>query len=152
MPLYILIFLAECDCMSEEALKVVQDNGHYYLIEEGLYLRMFGETRDPSLLPKYTTYYVIHKEVVRKIYIDGVGNFLFEQKKALYPLVPFYIGSYRFSKVKSAPEFVKDLEYFHFGELSFHRNDSEDKVVNYCAAGGVHFEYANHWDKDEDFF
>ena len=42
MPLYILIFLVECDCMSEEALKVVQDNGHYYLTEEGLYLRMFG--------------------------------------------------------------------------------------------------------------
>ena len=65
MSFYRLIFLAECDCMSKEALKVVQDNGHYYLTEEGLYLRMFGRSRDPSLLPKYATYYVIHKEVVR---------------------------------------------------------------------------------------
>ena len=65
MPLYRLIFLIECDCISEEALKVLQDNGHYYLIEEGLYLRMFGGSRAPSLLPKYATYYVIHKEVVR---------------------------------------------------------------------------------------
>ena len=65
MPLYRLIFLAECDCMPEEALKVVQDNGHYYLTEEGLYLGMFGRSRAPSLLPKYATYYVIHKEVVR---------------------------------------------------------------------------------------
>ena len=81
MPLYILIFLTECDCMSEKDLKVVQYNGHYYLTEEGLYLRMFGGSRDPSLLPKYATYYVIHKEVVRQLYIDGVGNFLFEQKK-----------------------------------------------------------------------
>ena len=63
--LYRLIFLVECDCMSEEALKVVQDNGHYYLTEEGLYLRMFGGSRAPSLLPKYATDYVIHKEVVR---------------------------------------------------------------------------------------
>ena len=47
-------------------------------MEEGLYLRMFGGTRDPSLLPKYTTDYVVHKEVVRKLYIDGVGNFLFD--------------------------------------------------------------------------
>ena len=84
--------------MSEEALKVVQDNGHYYLTEEGLYLRMFGGTRAPSLLPKYATYDVIHKKVVRQLYIDGVGNFLFEQKKAMYPPVPFYIGSYKFSK------------------------------------------------------
>ena len=47
--------------MSEEDLKVVQDNGHYYLTEEGLYLRMFGGSRDPSLLPKYATDYVIQK-------------------------------------------------------------------------------------------
>ena len=63
--------------MSEETMKIVQDNGHYYLIEEGLYPRMFGETRAPSLFPKYATDYVIHKEVVRQLYIDGVGNFLF---------------------------------------------------------------------------
>ena len=47
--------------MSEEALKVVQDNGHYYLTGEGLYLRMFGGSRAPSLMPKYATDYVIHK-------------------------------------------------------------------------------------------
>ena len=133
-------------------MKVVQDNGHYYLTEEGLYLRMFGSSRTPSLLPKYATDYVIHKEIVRKIYIHGAGSFLFEQKKGVYPLVPFYIGSYRFSKVKRAPEFVKELEYFHFGEISFHRNDSKDKVSNYCAAVGVHFEYANYYDKDEEIF
>ena len=64
--------------MSEDALKVVQDNGHYYLTKESLYLRMFGGSKAPSLLPKYTTDYVIHKKVVRQLYIDGVGNFLFE--------------------------------------------------------------------------
>ena len=53
MPMYTLIFLVECNCMYEEALKVVQYNGHYYLTEESLYLRMFGGSRDPSLLPKY---------------------------------------------------------------------------------------------------
>ena len=138
--------------MCEEALKIVEDNGHYYLTEEGLYLRMFGGTRAPSLLPKYATDYVVHKEVVRQLYIDGIGNFLFDQKKVVYPPLLFYIGSYKFSKVKTAPDFVKELEYFHFGELSFHRNDSEDKVANYCAAAGVHFEYMNYWDNNEEIF
>ena len=78
MPLYRLIFLAQCDCMSEETLKIVHDNGHYYLIEEGLYLRRFGSSRAPSLFPKYATNYAIHKEIIRKLYIHGVGNFLFE--------------------------------------------------------------------------
>ena len=113
---------------------------------------MFGGTRAPSLLPRYATDYVVHKEVVRKLYIDGIGNFLFDQKKAVYPPLPFYIGSYKFSKVKTAPNFVKELGYFHFGEISFHRNDSEDKVANYYAATRVHFEYTNYWDKNEEIF
>ena len=77
MPIFKLIFLSKCDCMFEESLNIVQDNGHYYLIEEGLYLRMFHGTRAPSLFPKHATDYVIHKEVVRQLYIDRVGNFLF---------------------------------------------------------------------------
>ena len=61
---------------------------------------MYGGSRAPSLLPTYATDYVIHKEVVRQLYIDGVGNFLFEQKNVVYPVVHFFIGSYKFSKVK----------------------------------------------------
>ena len=86
--------------MLEEAFKVIQEFRSYYLIEDGLHVRMYGGSRAPSLLPKYATDYVLHKEVVRQLYIDGVGNFLFEHKKAVYPAVPFFIGSYNFSRVK----------------------------------------------------
>jgi len=47
-----------------------------------MYIRMYGGFRAPSLLPKYATDYVLHKEVVRQVYLDGVGIFLFEHKKA----------------------------------------------------------------------
>ena len=47
---------------------------------------------------------------------------------------------------------MKELEYFHFGEIIFHRNDSKNKVVDYCATVGVHFKYAYFWDKDEEVF
>ena len=61
MPLYTLIFMVKCNCMSEESLEVVQNNENFYLTEEGLYLRMYGGSRAPSLLPKYAKDYVIHK-------------------------------------------------------------------------------------------
>ena len=89
MPLYTLIFLTECNCMSEEAFKVIEEHGSYYLTEEGMYIRIYGGSRAPSLLPKYATYYVLHKEAVRQVYIDGVGSFLFENKKASYLAIPF---------------------------------------------------------------
>ena len=120
--------------------------------EGGLYIRMYGGSRAPSLLPKYSTNYIVHKEVVRHLYIDGIGNFLFDQKKVVYPPLPFYIGSYKFSKVKSASEFGKELKYFHFGEKSFHINDLENKIADYHAIVGVHFKYTEYWDKDKEIF
>ena len=75
-----------------------------------------------------------------------------EHKKAVYNVVPFFVGSYKFAKVKNAAEFVKEVEYFHFGEMNFHRNDSQNKVANYCKEVGVHFEYIDFWDKDEETF
>ena len=89
MPLYTLIFLTECNCMSEEAFKVIEEYGIYYLTNEGMYIRMYGGSRAPSLLPKYATDYVVHKEAVRQVYLDGVGSFLFEHKKVAYPSIPF---------------------------------------------------------------
>ena len=47
---------------------------------------------------------------------------------------------------------MKELEYFHFGEIIYHRNDSEKKVAEYCVVVGVHFEYVDYWDKDEEVF
>ena len=43
--------------------------------------------------------------------------------------------------MNTAVEFVQELEYFHFGEMKFDRNDSKDIVVDYCKEVGVHFEY-----------
>ena len=109
---------------------------------------MYGGTKEPSLLSKYTTNYIVHKEVVRQVFLDGFGNHLFDIKKVVFPSVPFYVGSYKFNKVKSAPEFVKELEIFHFGEKIFHRNDSQGKV----AAHKVNFEYTDYIDKEEKVF
>ena len=123
MPLYQLIFL-ECKCLSEGALASIKEFGDYFFSEDGTYLRMYGGTKAPSLLPRYATYYIVHKEAVRHLLLDGFGSHLFDLKKVVFPPLPFYVGSYKFSKVKSALEFIKELERFHFGEKRFRRNDS----------------------------
>ena len=130
--------------MSEEALQVIEEYANYYLTKDGLYFRIFGCSRVPSLLRKYVTDYVIHKEVVRQVFLDGIGSFLFEHKKATYPPLPFRLGSYKFTRVKKANEFMEELEKFHFGEMPFHRNDSRNKVAEHCKEANVHFEYTSH--------
>ena len=88
---------------------------------------MYGGMKSPSLLPKYAIDYIVHKEVVRQLFLNGFGSHLFDLKKAVFPPLPFYVGSYKFTKVKNALDFVKELENFHFGEKDFHRNDSQGK-------------------------
>ena len=73
-------------------------------------------------------------------------------KKVVFPPMTFYIGSCKFTRVKSASEFVKDLENFHFGEKSFHGNDSMDKVAEHCALVGVRYAYSHQFDKDEKIY
>ena len=75
---------------------------------------MYGGTKAPSLLPKYATYYIVLKEGVRQVFLYGFGNHFFDIKKFVFPPIPFYVGSYKFNGVKSAPDFVKELEIFHF--------------------------------------
>ena len=133
-------------------METVCEYEDYYFSKEGLYLRMYGGSQAPSLLPRYATDYVIHKEVVRKLYIDGFDKFLFDMNKEVYPPLSLCIGGYKFTKVKSAPNFVRELEGFHFGEKRFHINDSCVKVLKYCAFVGVHFEYSHHFDKDEEIY
>ena len=93
MHLYELIFLKESKCMSESAMGVISEYKDYYFSPEGPYLRVYGGSRAPSLMPRYATDDVVHKEAVRHMFIDGVGNFLFDMKKATFPPLPFCIGS-----------------------------------------------------------
>ena len=90
-------------------MQVIEEYADYYLMEDGLYIRMYGCSRAPSLPPKYAIDYVVHQEVVRQVFLDGIGIFLFEHKKATYPPLPFKLGSYKFTRVKKGDVFVEEL-------------------------------------------
>ena len=70
-------------------------------------------------------------------------------EKTTFRLFLFCIRSYKFSKVKGAKDFVRDLEMFHFGENSFARNDSRGKATEIFTAIKIHFEYTKLFGKDE---
>ena len=64
-PLYKLMFIEDYPCLSEGVVESIKEYGDYFFIEEGTYLRMYGGTKETSLLPKYATEYIVHKEVIR---------------------------------------------------------------------------------------
>ena len=130
-------------------MESIKEYGDYFFSEDGMYLRMYGGMKAPSLLPKYVTDYIVQKEAVRQLFLNGFRSHLFDLKKVVFPPLPFYVGSYKFTKVKNSLEFVKELENFHFGEKEFHRNDSQGKVAAYKATLKVNIEYVDYVDKYE---
>ena len=84
MPLYQLVFLEECKCLSEGALESIKEFGDYFFFEEGTYLSMYGVAKSSSLLPRYATNYIVHKEAVRQLFLDVFENHLFELKKSCF--------------------------------------------------------------------
>ena len=113
---------------------------------------MFGGSKAPLLLPKYATDYIVYTEAVRQVFIDGIGSFLFEHKKTAYTPLPFKLGSYKFTRVKQAAEFIEELGKFHFGEMPFRRNDTHGRVMEHYKEHKVFFEYTHHFDKEESVF
>ena len=75
--------------MLEGAVESIKEYGDFFFTEEGTYLRKYGGTKAPSLLPKYATNYIVHKEEVRHVFLDGFGNHLFDIKKVVFPPIPF---------------------------------------------------------------
>ena len=52
--------------MYEGAMEIICEYGDYYFSKEGTsYLRIYGGSRASSLMSRYATDYVVHKEVVR---------------------------------------------------------------------------------------
>ena len=138
MPLYKLAFLKEPNCLSDNTMEVISEYGDYYFSQGGTYLSMYGCSRDSSLLPRYITCFSVHKEVVKQVLLNGVGNFLHEMKKENPPPLHFCTGGYKFSKVKGVDEFVKALETFHFGEIFFQGNENIGKVIEHCVSMKIH--------------
>ena len=89
---------------------------------------------------------------MRQLFLDGFGSHLFNLKKVMFRALPFYVRNYKFYKVNNAPEFVKELEIFHFGENIFHRNDSQGKVASHWALLNINLEYTDHVDTDEEMY
>ena len=50
--------------MSECAMEIICEYRDYYFSKEGTYLRMYGGSRAPPLMPRYSTDYIVHKEAV----------------------------------------------------------------------------------------
>ena len=89
MALYWIIFHEELNYLYENAMVVISEYGDYYFSQEGRYIRMYGCSRAPSIFPIYAMNFVVHKEDVRKVFINGIGSYFHDHKNPHFLCFPF---------------------------------------------------------------
>jgi hypothetical protein len=98
---YSIIFKKSFPRLSESTKKVISRIGHWYLEEKRTYLRIFGATRAPHLLPAYVPDQTSAGRIFYQTILQGFNASLVKDKKRDFIPYGFYIGYY----------FVKDTTH-----------------------------------------
>lgn len=79
----------ECPRLLEEAKVVIKSIGYQFLFEEYTYLRIYGVTDPPHILPKYVLDRLILSEIAFQTMIVGFNNFYLKRRKInyLFPII-----------------------------------------------------------------
>jgi hypothetical protein len=85
-----------------------------------MYIRVYGTMKSPHILPKFVLDKLVLQEISYQTMIHGVGACLYRDKKAIWPPLPLWVGSYSFKEIKESQAEVNTLASFHFGEERHH--------------------------------
>jgi hypothetical protein len=92
IPLYHLIFYS-CTYMTEKTSGHCKEKSDLYLLEYGTYIRVYGATKVPHLLPKFVSDWLVLQEITYQTVIHGVGTTLYRDKNSIWPPLPLWVGS-----------------------------------------------------------
>jgi hypothetical protein len=149
-PLYESIFCAPAPCMANKALSILQNIGDWYLLEHGTYIRVYGATKAPHLLPRFVPDKLVLQELAYQTIVHRVGAALCRNKKDIWPSLPLSIGSYYFATLEQAEDEVNTLLSYGFGEECFRRHDPKKVVREHCIQNKYTWQYTSIFWKDEE--
>jgi hypothetical protein len=61
-------------------------------LEYGTYIRVYGATKSPHLLPKFILDRLVLQEIAYQTLVYGVGAALNRDKKMIWPPLPLWVG------------------------------------------------------------
>jgi DNA segregation ATPase FtsK/SpoIIIE-like protein len=152
ISLFQLLFCARAPCMSEKAMEAISEIDDWFVLENETYIRIYGSTKPPHVLPKFVPDKLVLQEVAYHTLVHGVGASLSKYKKLSWPPLPFYVGSYSFKNSKEAHAEAEALATFHFGEGIFHRYDPRKVVSQHCKLCKHKWPYESETWRDEDIY
>jgi hypothetical protein len=112
--------------------KMISKVGHWYLDENDTYIRVFGATEAPHLLPVYVADRLVVGEICYQTILQGYNATMVKDKK--WESIPygFHIGFYTVKDTAQAKkEGVSQLE-FRFQTCRFRKHDPKGLVLKHA--------------------
>jgi hypothetical protein len=119
--IHFILFKKECPRLSTAEKKVIAKVGHWYLDERDTYIRVFGATGAPHLLPTHVPDQLVVGEICYQTILQGYNITLVKDKKRAFIPYGFHIGFYLVKDTtQDKQEGLSQLDFFfqtdHFSQ------------------------------------
>lgn len=131
--IYFFLFRKEFPRLSDEAKKVISKIGHWYLDEWETYIRVFGATGAPHLLPIYVPGRLVLGEIFYSTILQGYNATLVKYKKRAFMLYGFHIGLCMVKDIVHAKQLGLGQLEFRFQTGRFRKHDPKGLVQQHTS-------------------
>jgi hypothetical protein len=109
---YFILFKKECPRLMDTTKKMISKVGHWYLEETTTYIRVFGATGAPHLLPTHVLDWLIVGQVCYQAILQGYNATLVKDKNKAFIPYGFHVGFYMMKNIaQEKQEGLIQLEY-----------------------------------------
>jgi hypothetical protein len=148
---HFIIFRKEFPRLSATAKKMISKVGHWYFEETSTYIRVFGATGAPHLLPVHVPDHLILGEICYQTILQGYNASLVKDKKRDFIPYGFHIGFYMVKDTAQVKqEGLSQLEY-RFPTGHFRKHDPKGLVLQHASQVSSCWPYAHDSFEDEIF-
>jgi hypothetical protein len=149
--IYFILFKKECPRLSVAAKKMISKVGHWYLDEHDTYIRVFGATRAPHLLPVHVLDRLVVGEICYQTILQGYNATLVKDKKRAFIPYGFHIGFYLVKDTTQAKQEGLSQLKFRFQTGHFCKHDPKGLVLQHASQVSSCWSYAHDKFEDEVF-
>jgi hypothetical protein len=113
-------------------MRLLRSIGSWYLQEDHTYLRIYGVTAPPHLLPKYVPIRLVLGEIFYQKNLQGFSASLAkDSRKRTFILYHMYISHYGLMNSKQARQESNDMIKYRFPQGKFRRHDPQILVAKH---------------------
>ena len=152
-PLYNIFHGKEYPRLIEEAKIVIRSTEDWYLLKDHTYLKIFGATTPPHLLPKHVPDRLVLVDILFQTMMVKFNSFLIKEVKKK-SFIPYYFSIGYYGPINSSHAILegnKMLEHI-MPQRKIKNHDPLSLVSNHCVAAGIQWIYPHRkinvkWDR-----